>query len=115
MLEFGEQLGGDALAGGQQAPEGRVDAGVARADPESGAQAVRSRDLDLRRALETAPHERADVGQPLRIDYDLQAIEMTQAAARRRAGSVAPALACGRVQPARLQSGRQGLPGAIEK
>ena len=40
-LELGEQFGGDALAGGQQARERGVDAGVARADAESGAQAVR--------------------------------------------------------------------------
>jgi hypothetical protein len=115
LLELGEQLGGNALTGSQQTYDRGVDAGVARSNPQSCAQAVRCRDLDVRRSLEAGPHAGADMGQPLRIDFHLQAVEMTQAAARRHAGGIAPALTRGGVEPARLQCSGQGLPCAVEQ
>ena len=106
-LELGEQFGGDALTRGQQAraPSRRR----RRRPPRMRSPAPRPCDVPRRRPSTgpraPAPHEPARHRPATAASTSTcSPIQMTQAATRRRAGGVAPALARVGVEPARLQA-----------
>ena len=109
-VELGEQFGGDPLAGASRPATVGIDAGVARPDAQSGAQPVRCRDVDRSTGHRAGFARAGRLGQPLRIDFHLQPIQMTQAATRGHAGAggVAPALTRGGVDASATAVPRAG-------